>query len=165
MKGDRERCLAAGMDAYLSKPLQAPQLFEVMERLIPGSAPTPGVVSEAEPPGVAFDYNAILRRVEGDHELLQEIIGLFFKETPQLLATMRESIARGDGETLQQAAHSLKGVVSSFDAQTARDAALRLETVGRDEDWTAAEPACVQLEKEIAHLTHALNAVRREQAA
>jgi CheY-like chemotaxis protein len=165
MKGDQERCLVAGMDAYLSKPLQAPQLFEVMERLIPGSAPVAGVVNEPELSGVAFSYDAILRRVEGDHELLQEIIGMFFSETPQLLATIQESIARSDGKALQQTAHSLKGVVSSFDAQTARDAALRLEVVGRTEDWGTAESAWAQLEKEIAHLTHALNAVRRKQVA
>jgi CheY-like chemotaxis protein len=165
MKGDQERCLVAGMDAYLSKPLQAPQLFEVMERLIPSAAPVAGVVNEPELSGVAFSYDAILRRVEGDHELLQEIIGMFFSETPQLLATIQESIARSDGKALQQTAHSLKGVVSSFDAQTARDAALRLEVVGRTEDWGTAESAWAQLEKEIAHLTHALNAVRRKQVA
>jgi PAS domain S-box-containing protein len=165
MKGDRERCLVAGMDGYLTKPLQAPQLFEVMEQLIPGSAPVAGMVNDPELSGVAFSYDAILRRVEGDQELLQEIIGMFFAETPRLLATIQESIVRGDGKALQQAAHSLKGVVSSFDAQTARDAALRLEVVGRSEDWAAAEPAWAQLEKEIAHLTQALHAVRRKQVA
>ena len=156
MKGDRERCLAAGMDAHLSKPLQARQLFELIESGTPLPAPTLGVRNAGEPSDAVFDQEAVFARVQGDRELLQEIVGLFFVETPELLSAIRESIAGGDGKALERAAHSLKGTVSSFGSQAAREAALRLETAGRDGDVTCAAPAYAELEREVARLTHAL---------
>ena len=105
MKGDRERCLAAGMDAYVTKPLQAQQLFEVIEGLV--SAPTaaeterrgrvhaPVSRSGHAPPNApaktVSDGDGTLARVDGNRELLQEIIGLFFDETPGLLAAIQET--------------------------------------------------------------------------
>ncbi|MGE0827377.1 MAG: response regulator [Candidatus Binatia bacterium] len=165
MTGDRERCLAAGMDAYLSKPLQTQELFAVIDSVIP--ATTHGsqkFVQIERSSGSPFDQNAILARVEGDHELLKEIVGLFFEETPELLSIIRQSIVRNDGKALTQAAHSLKGVVSSFGAHTTRDAARRLEEVGHDEDWHRAEPACRELERELAQLTQALDELRGKPA-
>ena len=168
MKGDRERCLAAGMDAYLSKPLQAQQLFEVIKQLIPiASFPqeeVPQVRSEeeksAEP---VLSPEGLLARVEGDRELLQEIVDLFFTETPGMQDSIRESIARGDGKALERAAHSVKGAVSSFGAQAAREAALKLESIGRSGDLTHAAGAWAELESELAHLTQALAVFRTEQ--
>jgi CheY-like chemotaxis protein len=164
MNGDRERCLAAGMDAYLSKPFQAQQLCQVIESLVPSLPPSTQTEANDESlPEAVFDQRAVLERVEGDVELLREIVGLFFKETPELLSTIRESIARRDSIALEHAAHSLKGTVSSFGARAAREAALRLEVVGRSGDLTYVEPACAELEKEIASLTQALTDFREEQ--
>ena len=166
MNGDRERCLAAGMDAYLSKPFQAQQLCQVIESLapsLPSYAPTE--VNHESLPEVIFDQRAVLERVEGDVELLREIIGLFFEETPELLSAIRESIARRDNAALEQTTHSLKGIVSNFGAQAAREAALRLEVIGRSGDLTYAEPARAELEKEIAALMQALTDFREEQVS
>jgi CheY-like chemotaxis protein len=160
MRGDRERCLAAGMDAYLSKPLQAQQLFEVIEELVPhaasGQEVQQGGGSEGEPLGRVFDPQVALARVEGDQELLQEIVGLFLVETPELQSAIRESITRHDGRALEQAAHSVKGAVSSFGAQLAHAAALKLEAMGRGGDLTHAALASAELDREIARLTRAL---------
>jgi len=163
MNGDRERCLAAGMDAYLSKPFQARQLCQVIEELVPSSFfSTPAEANAEEPPKAVFDQRLVLERVEGDKELLHEIIGLFLEEAPRVLASLRQSIARRDSVGLEHTAHSLKGTVSSFGAQAAREAALRLEVVGRSGDLTHAEPACAELEKEIVSLSQALANLREK---
>jgi CheY-like chemotaxis protein len=145
MPEDRERCLAAGMDAYLSKPLQAQQLFQVIENMVPTAVRTPQVRGDAEPSATVFDQQVALARVKGDRELLQDIIGLFFAETPALMAALQESIACHDVQAIARAAHSLKGTVSSFGAPAARDAAFRLEMMGRSGDLTHVEPACAEL--------------------
>jgi len=157
MNGDHERCLAAGMDAYLSKPFQARQLCQVIESLLPVARPS--TRTETVPQGssaAVFDQQAVLERVDGDKELLQEIVDLFLAEAPELLSTIRESIACRDSITLEHAAHSLKGTVSSLGAGAAREAALRLEIVGRSRDLQNAEVARVELEREITSLTRAL---------
>jgi CheY-like chemotaxis protein len=157
MNGDRERCLAAGMDAYLSKPFQARQLCQVIESLLPSSLPSLQTETNPDEPSEAvFDRQAVLERVDGDKELLQEIVDLFLAEAPELLSTIRESIACRDSITLEHVAHSLKGTVSSLGAGAAREAALRLEIVGRSGDLQNAEVARVELEREITSLMRAL---------
>jgi len=163
MPGDRERCLAAGMDAYLSKPLQAQQLAQLIDSMVSASGPTPAMAPVSAPCAAVFDQQATLARVQGDREMLQEIARLFLVETPELLAAIRESIARGDSQALARAAHSMKGTVESFGAQAAREAALRLEMMGRGGDLTQAAPACTALEQEVAHLGRALAVFRGEQ--
>lgn len=162
MRGDQERCLAAGMDAYLSKPLQAHQLFAVIERLCSYTGTYQGDEEGSrheatrELSEVVFDQDTALAHVEGDHALLREVVGLFLVESPELLAAMRDSIARGDGQMLQQIAHSMKGAVSSFGAYAACEAVLKLEALGQEGNLGQAEIACAELDREIAHLTRAL---------
>src|SRR5215813_1619009 len=165
MQEDRERCLAAGMDAYLSKPLQAPQLFQLIDRLVPGTVLVPETAWASAPDGTVFDQQATLARVKGDREMLQEIVQLFCAEAPELLARIQTAIAHGDGRALERAAHSLKGTVISFGAQMAGEAALRLEVMGRGGDWTQAVMACTELEREVAQLGNALAVFRGEQGA
>ena len=97
-----------------------------------------------------------MAQVEGDPELLRDIVGLFLLETPELQSAIHESITRQDGRALEMAAHSMKGAVSSFGAQAAREAALKLEVMGREGDLTQATLASAELEREIARLTRAL---------
>jgi CheY-like chemotaxis protein len=163
MPGDRERCLAAGMDAYLSKPLQAQQLFEVIASLVPSVTDTFEAVGAVEPGEAVFDQQAALARVKGNREIFQEIIGLFCAETPEVLAALRQAIARGDSQAVAHMAHSLKGTVGSFGAHAALEAALRLETLGQSGDIALAEPAYTALEREIDRLGRALSAFREEQ--
>jgi|SRR5579863_1186754 len=165
MKGDRERCLAAGMDAYVSKPLQVQQLFAVIESVLPSvveednrtvepvQAQTPAGARASEP---VFDRDLVMARVEGDMELLREIVGLFLEETPQLLSNITESIASGDPVALERAAHALKGSVGNFGTKTAYEPALRLEAMGRGREMADAHEVYLKLEKEVAFLRDAL---------
>ncbi len=156
MQGDRERCLQAGMDGYISKPINATELFETLESLAPAgvhAAPE----SPAEPAvAVLFDPDAVLRRMAGDRELLQELIDLFQEESSQLMEVIWHAISKQDAVRLRQAAHTLKGEAGNFGAGAAYDAALRLETIGRDEDLTHAAQAYALLEQTLERLMPAL---------
>ncbi|HEX8985603.1 MAG TPA: Hpt domain-containing protein [Bryobacteraceae bacterium] len=109
-----------------------------------------------------LDPDAIIDRVGGDAEFLQELTGLFAEDSPKLLGQIRSAIAAGDPRGLEYAAHALKGSVANFGAESARAAALRLELLGRAGDLQPAPEACAVLEQEIARFTDALEAFARK---
>jgi PAS domain S-box-containing protein len=152
LKGDRERCLEAGMDAYLSKPIRAEQLFAVLERLLPESIGGEARPDEEASPPIGFDLATALGRVDGDLELLRELAGLFLGECPQRMAEIRRAIDERDGPGLQQAAHYLKGSVGNFGARQAFEAAGRLVRDGRDRNWERAGQNRAALEEAIGRL-------------
>src|SRR5712691_8641718 len=130
MKGDKERCLEAGMDGYVSKPVRAKDLFDEIKKHVP-SAEAPPTETSAKPPSPeatppvrksadGLDRATLMERLEGDAGLLAEMVGLFLQDYPRLLAAMREAAARGDAKSLERAAHTLKGAVSNFAAPAAK---------------------------------------------
>jgi HPt (histidine-containing phosphotransfer) domain-containing protein len=146
------------MDAYVAKPIQARALFEAIARLV-----SDVINPESEPlrdPPVTdlFDQATTLRRVDGDWELLQELVGLFGEECAQMMETMQDAIRQEDAVRIQQAAHTLKGEVSNFGARAAVEAALRLEMMGRHDELADAEVAYTALERALACLRPALMA-------
>ena len=132
LKGDRERCLEAGMDAYVSKPLRPQELFDVLARLVPAAGERRPAPAGPEPPPAAFDMATALERVDGDLELMTELAGLFLGECPQRMEDIRRAIGERDGPGLERAAHYFKGSVGNFGARRASEAAERLERAGRD---------------------------------
>ena len=173
MKGDRERCLVAGMDAYVSKPLRVEELFEIIARLVPVALPAGAVppsigapvpaVNERRVEG-AFDPDWLLARVEGDRELLRKMIGLFCAQASKLLPDIRGAGERGDGQALERYAHKLKGSMGIFGATAAVETAGRLEIMGRNGEFARAEQASADLEHEVARLREALMAFTQEGA-
>ena len=157
MKGDRERCLDAGMDAYISKPLHLPEFFRVIEGLIPASRLEGGRAAPVA--RHVFDRAAALCRTDDDLPLLKELIGLFFCELPNQVAEIEGAIEAGNGEALQRSAHALKGMTASLAAGSATEAALILEQIGRSDDLSKAPEAFEELQREICLLTGALNQV------
>ena len=115
LKGDRERCLAAGMDGYVTKPLRPQELYEALEGLPLASVAGAAAAGSTSEPAV-FDRDAALERMDGDVELLKELVGLFLDECPQRMAEIREALTRRDATKLRQAAHTLKGSVGNFGA-------------------------------------------------
>ena len=152
MKGDRERCLQAGMDGYVSKPLLVRELYEAVDRYSKVDRPAEGDSTERE----VFDREAALARVEGDVELLEEIVEIFLDEAPGVLTSIRESAGRRDGEALERDADKLKGSVGNLGAKRAFDAAQELESIGRGGDLTKGTSASERLEEEIGRLERAL---------
>ena len=155
MKGDRERCLAAGMDGYVAKPIQVEDLLDAIENL--GAAPSLGEEPTAKTEvDQSLDTKKALERVGGDTELLKEIVPLFLKELPQLLTNLREAVASGDAKALEGAAHTLKGVVGNIGAQPPFEVALKLEMMGREANLAEAAPAYRRLENELNRLKSAI---------
>ena len=116
MKGDKEKCLEVGMDGYVSKPINAQELFDTIESLLG----TPNVEHHAgNNVEKVVDRSQVLERVGGDKELLAEVVGLFLEDCPKLFEQMSAAIRRGDAEELQKVAHTLKGSVGNFSAKSA----------------------------------------------
>jgi len=139
MKGDRERCLEAGFDDYLSKPLRAARLFETVRRV---TTPLPHETRESEvtttqtPP----DRAELLERAGGDEELLRQIVELFLDSGPRYLEQLESALAQGDAAALQRAAHSLRGAASNFGASAVCTHAQRLEMQGQSQNLALAGP-------------------------
>jgi two-component system sensor histidine kinase/response regulator len=154
MKGDRERCLAAGMDDYIAKPIRTPELAKLLDRY----SGMPHSADQERPPDSPRDVSSVFRpeealdRVEGDRELLAELVKLFEEETPKLLAEVRDAIAKGDAKTLERAAHTIKGSAGNFGAQPASQAALDLEQLARSGDLSRATELMEAVEREIKRL-------------
>jgi PAS domain S-box-containing protein len=167
MKGDRERCLAAGMDGYVSKPIQQEQFLAAVEgqdcndQLAADGADKAATGSTQ----VVFDVRAALARTQGREGLLREVIDLVREDYPRLLDQIRTAVATHDSAILQSAAHRLKGSVANLSAPRAVAVAQRLESIGRAGDFSDAQAACCQLEEEMARLEEALRAFGRAEIA
>jgi CheY-like chemotaxis protein/HPt (histidine-containing phosphotransfer) domain-containing protein len=162
MKGDRERCLEAGMDGYASKPLRGQELFQAMEAHVPRGAPARSAAPAENPQEQILDREKALAGVGGDAGLLAELARLFRAECPRWLADVRDAVARQDGKQLRRTAHALKGTFITLGARTASEPACQLETIGRTGEWARAEEVSGVLERELERLGPALRALGGE---
>jgi two-component system sensor histidine kinase/response regulator len=148
MHGDRDRCLAGGMDGYISKPIRARDFFAEIARCLHGTGSHPPAVEN--PPQLeaeVLDQDLLLQRVEGDRELFAEMIGLFLKDAPRSLESIRAALGRGDMRALEQAAHCLKGAAGNLAAQPVANAASQLERNAREGNARAAQNDLASLER------------------
>jgi HPt (histidine-containing phosphotransfer) domain-containing protein len=179
MKGDRERCLEAGMDDYVSKPLRPEELFDTIESLAEAHAPELCVglargndeagaacsetTCEAQPflcaiPACGderpvFDRAEALNRVGGDDQFLGELIEVFLQEAPLLMRQLGEGIENRDVALVKRAAHTLKGAVGNFGAAAVFDVGQRLENMAQAGDLADAQRSFGELQMLMARLT------------
>ena len=153
MKGDRERCLEAGMDGYVAKPIQADELIQVAESFAGSTTPVYEIEVPKEP---AMDWDLALSRLDGDEPLLLDLAKLFCGESERMLSAVRTSVEAKNADKLQRAAHSIKGSEATFGAQAAIDAALKLERLSRSGELDGVEDAFATLEAEVGRLREAL---------
>jgi PAS domain S-box-containing protein len=161
MKGDREKCLAVGMDGYISKPINVDDLCEAINGCVHVPVEREGLAAPAIEKEV-LDKGKVLARFEGEAELLAELVGLFLDDCSRLVSAVRRSAERREAQALERAAHELKGSLINFSATRAYEAALRLEVIGREGAMDQAMTAFEELAKEIERLKPVLANLGRE---
>ncbi|HEY5315044.1 MAG TPA: response regulator, partial [Pirellulales bacterium] len=174
MKGDREQCFEAGMDGYVTKPLQPHKLFEALEDLLPAnpasespaappaSEPAVHSIDPSQPPTdgrpapdsslPVFDEETAVGRVEGDRGLLGELIDIFLKECPEWRAEIHAALAQRDADRLHRGAHTLKGAAGNLGFEAVADCAQQLDATSATDDWPAVDAAAAALEQAMTQL-------------
>jgi len=165
MKGDRDRCLAGGMDDYLSKPIDTPLLIATVEGMDGRSRPATAADGDAtkaagQASHVVFDEAAALRRTGDDRGLLKELVALYRADAPVTVREIEAALAARNAEALRVAAHTLKGSVATVGGASARHAAATLEDFGKAGSLDGADAAFAALRTELSKLDEAFVAAR-----
>ena len=170
MQGDREQCLEAGMNDYVSKPVNPQALAEAVERWLPRSprlaragappaAPQTGP-GPAEPPGTdpvpVFNRADLLERLAGDEESVLEIVRDFLQDTPRLIRSLREAVESGDARAAERQAHSIKGAAATVGGAAFSLAAFEVEKAGQAGDLTALNTGLPELVEQFRRLEKAM---------
>jgi signal transduction histidine kinase/CheY-like chemotaxis protein/HPt (histidine-containing phosphotransfer) domain-containing protein len=154
---DRERCMAAGMDGYIAKPISLAALQNEINRLFGARRPAGSVVAAASTatatasPDRVFDRSAVIEML-GDEDLFKELAGMFITDMPTYLTELDDALAAGDWPRLARSAHTLKGLFATFVASAAEQDGRHLEQAANNAD----APLCAQLVPVVRSHTEAL---------
>ena len=158
MNGDRERCIAVGMDGYLSKPIRPQELDDLLDNYLARKSNANS--RELKPAGNgSIDVAQLLDRIEDDRSFLAELVDVFRREYPQNLEAVRSAIKTRNPAELQRAAHTLKGALANLSAVRATPLAAELEQMGRSQDLSNAQSTLDRLLVELPDVTRALEAL------
>jgi two-component system sensor histidine kinase/response regulator len=174
MKGDKERCLEAGMDDYVTKPIQVQDLLRAIKAVttpdavsVPLANPVklPTAARETPRADCAFHHEEALEQAGGDEGFLAELIQLFQANAPAQMNEIRAALAAGEGRRLNVAAHSLKGALGYIGARPASLAANNLERIAASSDLSTAPAAVDRLVDEMAQLSDAISKLALQPSA
>jgi two-component system, sensor histidine kinase and response regulator len=165
MKGDRERCIEAGMDGYVSKPISSLLLEEALVGALRSRNDAPIVSSSiarqaaGTPPGtISWDLGNTLERLGGDEKLLHEVLEIFLEEVPNHMAALKNAIVQGNTKAVEEISHTLRGELGYLGVPVVSDRARELEELGRQSDLRRAEELYTLFQSELSHV---LNSARK----
>ena len=139
MKGDRERCLEAGMDGYLTKPVSSPQIAEAIARVLGAEQmSTPAPAPPVHGKSAGWHRATALARVEGDEAFLSELVQVFLEQLPEQLNSIQQGLTSADFEVIERTAHTLKGELVYLGLPEEAEKARVLEDQGRERNLEAA---------------------------
>jgi len=160
---DRVRCLEAGMDRYLTKPIDSELLRNAIVELFPSVSSSSDPTTE--PTGAPVDFDQLYEYVGDDPTLLAEVVQIFLDDTPVALASAARAISDADSHTLELSAHRLKGSLSTIGAAAAAETANLLESMGREEALAGAAELCERLRHEVTATRESLRRWQLQRAA
>ena len=150
---DRKRCLAAGMDEYLSKPIRAQDLFVLIEKLTGHRSALSGPGASASTHQNCVDWEHAFDTVGGDRPLLQELIAVFLKDQSKMESSIERAIQRNDEKELRLSAHSLKGALTHLGGREPARIAGELELLAKNEDLAAAQELLPKLKASLENVS------------
>ncbi|MCC6620314.1 MAG: response regulator [Deltaproteobacteria bacterium] len=156
MSGERDKCLEAGMDAYLAKPVSEAELMALIDETVRRIRTSEPASRETTPTSDVFDARRVLEFAAGDQAFLRTLVEIFSETTPKQVAAIEAGVQHRDAGALMRAAHQLKGSVGNFAAERARKLAGELEDLARKKDFETATTLVAPLKVELEALREGL---------
>ncbi|MFH1550015.1 MAG: response regulator, partial [Planctomycetota bacterium] len=167
MQGDRERCLKAGMDDYLSKPLNRKEMFSVIEKWVKASLTDSHPAREKASSKISasrnspIDLDSALERAGGDREFLNELIETFLEHTPEQINLLDGAAQKGGAESVAGSAHSIKGSAGNLSADSIASLAEVIEKMAKSGDISTISPILEKLKDEVKRLMKHFQAAKQ----
>jgi two-component system sensor histidine kinase/response regulator len=159
MNGDRERCMAVGMDGYISKPIRPQELDEALDRYLASKEEAMTLTDQAFDRTKSIDVGPLLERIDDDRALLLELVEIFRREYPGSFQIAQRAIDTKSPDDLQRVGHALKGALGNLSATGASSLAAELESMGRSLDLTDAQSTLNRLVYEVGNVMLALESL------
>jgi CheY-like chemotaxis protein/HPt (histidine-containing phosphotransfer) domain-containing protein len=159
MQGDRETCIEAGMNDYVSKPINIKGLAEKLAQWLPAEdalqTPQPAEAAPSSQPPV-YDRDGFMDRLMGDTEIAKTVIEVFLEDIPKQIESMKYSLETSDAETVERIAHSIKGAAANIGGEAVRELAAEIENACKDGRFDAVAGCCPKLELQFNRLKQAI---------